>query len=305
MNINKKDKFAFIGVTTKSSSVVNIFHAWCDILEVNWELVHWDLPVDCHSNEYSRIASSFRSEEIIGGLVTTHKANLFINEWRNFDLLEPLSLILNEIGVVFKRDGELCGGVSDVKSGGVILKTLTDSQIWRDGNRHVYILGAGGAGLAALWNLIYFGIGNAKHISVVEPNPNRREIARQLSSYVKNYKVEVLPGNDGIANEYIDNSEIGSLIINASGLGKDRFGSPISSNFIFPERAIVWEFNYRGDLKFLKQAKDQENERKLIILDGFEYFACGWSVVMSRVAGKVWTHDVFREFLKVASAKNR
>jgi shikimate 5-dehydrogenase len=45
----------------------------------------------------------------------------------------------------------------------------------------------------------------------------------------------------------------------------------------------VWEFNYRGELVFLDQARAQEKERRLRIVDGWEYFIYGWTRVMAEV----------------------
>jgi shikimate 5-dehydrogenase len=73
------------------------------------------------------------------------------------------------------------------------------------------------------------------------------------------------------------------LVVNATGLGKDAPGSPVSDDAEFPVNAIVWEFNYRGDLLFLKQAKAQETERNLTIEDGWIYFVHGWTRVIADV----------------------
>ena len=42
-----------------------------------------------------------------------------------------------------------------------------------------------------------------------------------------------------------------SLVVNATGLGKDAPGSPITDNAQFPAKGIAWDFNYRGELAFL------------------------------------------------------
>ena len=52
-----------------------------------------------------------------------------------------------------------------------------------------------------------------------------------------------------------------SLVVNATGMGKDRPGSPVSAGARFPERGVVWEFNYRGPLDFWHQALAQQQER--------------------------------------------
>ena len=71
--------------------------------------------------------------------------------------------------------------------------------------------------------------------------------------------------------------------MNATGAGKDTPGSPITDAAIFPERGTVWEFNYRGELAFLQQARAQQAARRLQIADGWTYFLHGWTRVMADV----------------------
>jgi shikimate 5-dehydrogenase len=71
--------------------------------------------------------------------------------------------------------------------------------------------------------------------------------------------------------------------VNATGMGKDRPGSPISEAGVFPLEGLVWEFNYRGSLEFLDQAKRQQPSRRLRIEDGWRYFIYGWSQVIADV----------------------
>jgi shikimate 5-dehydrogenase len=74
-----------------------------------------------------------------------------------------------------------------------------------------------------------------------------------------------------------------SLVVNATGLGKDRPGSPLPAAARFPEHSVVWELNYRGPLEFLAQARAQEGERHLTVVDGWRYFIHGWSQVVADV----------------------
>jgi shikimate 5-dehydrogenase len=75
----------------------------------------------------------------------------------------------------------------------------------------------------------------------------------------------------------------GSLVVNATGLGKDRPGSPLPPAACLPRRSVVWELNYRGTLEFLAQAREQEAERDLTVVDGWRYFIHGWSQVIAEV----------------------
>src|SRR5205807_2449903 len=74
-----------------------------------------------------------------------------------------------------------------------------------------------------------------------------------------------------------------SLVINATGMGKDTPGSPITDAATFPDHAIAWELNYRGDLDFLYQAWAQREKRHVRVEDGWKYFIYGWTAVMEEV----------------------
>src|SRR5699024_10060055 len=74
-----------------------------------------------------------------------------------------------------------------------------------------------------------------------------------------------------------------SLIINATGLGKDRPGSPLTDEAVFPHNSIVWELNYRGELDFMHQALKQKDEEQLKVEDDWEYFIHGLKQVMAEV----------------------
>jgi shikimate 5-dehydrogenase len=90
------------------------------------------------------------------------------------------------------------------------------------------------------------------------------------------------------ADRLVDALPPGSMVVNATGLGKDAPGSPLTAAAMFPESGIAWEFNYRGDLVFLDQARHQQAERGLLIEDGWTYFVLGWS----QVVGDVFDVDV-------------
>jgi shikimate 5-dehydrogenase len=73
------------------------------------------------------------------------------------------------------------------------------------------------------------------------------------------------------------------MVVNATGLGKDAPGSPLTGGARFPEGGLVWEYNYRGELVFLDQARAQEKSRSLKVVDGWVYFIHGWTRVIAEV----------------------
>jgi len=81
----------------------------------------------------------------------------------------------------------------------------------------------------------------------------------------------------------VSNLNSGSLIINATGLGKDSPGSPLTDKAAVPMNGIVWDLNYRGDLIFLDQARAHESLRHLQIENGWTYFIYGWTQAIAEV----------------------
>ena len=73
------------------------------------------------------------------------------------------------------------------------------------------------------------------------------------------------------------------MVVNATGLGKDRSGSPLTDAAIFPRNGVAWEFNYRGNLVFLEQAKAAQARQPLRVVDGWIYFIHGWTSVIAEV----------------------
>ena len=71
--------------------------------------------------------------------------------------------------------------------------------------------------------------------------------------------------------------------MNATGLGKDAPGSPLTDACQFPEDSLVWEINYRGNLIFKDQAEAQMKEKRLHVEGGWTYFIHGWTQVISEV----------------------
>jgi shikimate 5-dehydrogenase len=74
-----------------------------------------------------------------------------------------------------------------------------------------------------------------------------------------------------------------SLVVNATGMGKDLPGSPLTGRAIFPEEGLAWELNYRGELDFMRQALAQSAARRLKVIDGWFYFLYGWAAITGYV----------------------
>jgi shikimate 5-dehydrogenase len=116
-----------------------------------------------------------------------------------------------------------------------------------------------------------------------------------------------------IAFEYIQNADParndiimasmseGSMVINATGMGKDTPGSPVTDDGLFPVNGVAWEFNYRGELDFMHQALAQRQARSLVVEDGWLYFLHGWTQVIAQVLHFDITDELFERLEAVAN----
>lgn len=295
--MSSRQRFLFLGVSTGESAVNRVFDAWCGALGVDWMLEGRDLPLASEGPDYRQFLEDLRDDSYVGALVTSHKARLYDSCWAEFDLLEPAAFSLGEVGLVRKQPAGLVAGVSDISSGGYILRSLVDRTAG-DTPSEALVIGAGGAGLAAAWNLSVESVGDFTTITIAERSSERVKIVRDVvSRWPARIKPAVVHVPDGPScSQLVQGLRPASLIVNASGVGKDLPGSPCSDDVQFPVGAFVWEFNYRGPLDFLRRAQSQAQRSQLVVEDGLLYFAAGWSFVLTRVAGIPWRPQLVKTF---------
>ena len=92
-----------------------------------------------------------------------------------------------------------------------------------------------------------------------------------------------------------------SLVINATGMGKDTPGSPITNAGLVPQHGVAGEFNDRGELDFLHQALAQTASRSLTVEDGWLYFVHGWTQVIAQVLHVDLTSELFNRLEAIAA----
>jgi len=278
----------FIGVTTGRSSIMKVFPRWAEVLGLDAVMVGIDLEIHAPPEEYRQVVEFIRSDPLsLGALVTTHKIDLLVAAREMFDELDPYARILGEVSSISKRDGRLSGHAKDPITSGLALEAFLADGWWRSTGAGALIFGAGGSSLAMSMYLTDPRHGENRPGKVVVTNRSKPRLAEMERIHDElDY---------GVACEYHhcptleDNDRVlagmppGSLVVNATGLGKDRPGSPITAAALFPENGLAWDFNYRGDLGFLAQARAQAQERNLTVEDGWIYFIHGWTQVIAEV----------------------
>jgi shikimate 5-dehydrogenase len=91
-------------------------------------------------------------------------------------------------------------------------------------------------------------------------------------------------------------------VVNATGMGKDLPGSPLTAAAVFPQDGVAWDLNYRGALDFLRQARAQAARRNLTVADGWEMFIAGWALVVEAVFAVDPFGPVYAELRAAAEA---
>lgn len=277
----------FVGVTTGSSSIMKVFPLWADILGLpTRRLIGHDLPMDADPAVYRAMVEQIRDDEHHrGALVTTHKMNVYAAASDLFDELDPFAVSCSEISSISKRGSKLIGRAKDPITVDLALNDFLPAGHFARTGAEVVILGAGGSGTALSWALAERADAPSL-VTVTARSQDKldhlREVHRQhgTAEDLIRYVVTETPED---ADALVAAAPAGSVIANATGLGKDRPGSPLTDAVEYPEHAWVWEFNYRGSLEFMHQALAQREVRSLQVVDGWRYFIHGWSQVVADV----------------------
>lgn len=281
--------FYFIGVTTGHSSSRRMFPAWMEALgrpEVVWQGI--DLAIHDDPANYRAVVEHIRRHPLaLGALVTTHKIDLLAACRDLFDDLGPYARITDEVSSIAKEDGRLVGRATDPVAGGLSLETILGVDYFAATGGEVLLLGAGGSAVALSLHLLQKPRpgDRPRRIVVVNRSAGRLErLAQMVAGFPTDIAFEFIQNADPARNDaLLAQMPPASLVVNATGMGKDTPGSPLTDAGIFPERAVAWELNYRGELDFLRQAHAQQGTRHLTVADGWEYFIHGWSQVISHV----------------------
>ena len=294
----------FIGVSTTQSFVHHIFSKWLQLVDKKGLLEGIDIKLDSEGKVYNDTVFRIKTvDNIVGGLITSHKVNIFKYAIELFSNIAEASQNLGEIGVIYKSGATLACDVQDTAAIEFVLNRLLPKQYWKN-NAHALILGAGGAGVALAYVLLNRKGDIPSRIIITEVSKARAaSVESILSKFDTEKRLQVISVKEREADVLVRNLPKGSLVVNATGMGKDRPGSPISSETEFPHEAIVWEFNYRGDLQFLQTAKEQEEARQLTVEDGWFYFVSAWAFALSKVFDFELDDDLLSAFEFVASTE--
>ncbi|MFC2253884.1 shikimate dehydrogenase [Labrys portucalensis] len=279
----------FIGVTTTKSSIMRVFPAWAEHLGLKDAVIKGiDFPLHADPAAYREAVAFIKADPLsLGALVTTHKIDLYKACRDLFDEVDDFALRMEETSCLSKRDGRLICHAKDPISSGLALDNFIPRGHFEWTGAELFSMGAGGSTIALTWHMVREARGADRPSRIVVSNrsqPRLDEIRRIHEEIGMPVPVDYVLAPHPTDNDAVTAAlKPGSVVINATGLGKDAPGSPLTDAVVFPERAIVWDLNYRGDLVFLDQARRQQAARHLQIEDGWTYFLHGWTQVIAEV----------------------
>ncbi|MCU6762783.1 shikimate 5-dehydrogenase [uncultured Roseburia sp.] len=296
----------FIGVTTTQSSIMRVFPEWAKALGLKDAVIKGiDFKPHSSPEEYREAVEFIKNDPLsLGALVTTHKIDLYHACKDQFEYLDSYAVSLGEISSISKKDGKLCGHAKDPISSGLALENFVPADYWKTYDGDVLLLGAGGSSLAMSMYLTQekFGDNVPGRIIIANRSVPRLESAKELLKDLNPAtKMEYIHNPSPADNDKtLASLKPHSLIVNATGLGKDAPGSPLTDDCQFPKDSLVWEINYRGNLVFKDQADAQKRDKRLHVEDGWIYFIHGWTQVISEVFHLPIEGEILNELSEIA-----
>ena len=300
--------FYFIGVTTGKSSINNVFPLWMKVLgRPEIVLEGMDCKIHDEPQVYREKVAQIKYDPLsLGALVTTHKIDLLTAAREMFDYLDPYARITDEVSSISKLGDRLEGHAKDPITAGASLDAIIDKGYFGRTHGEVLSFGAGGSAIATLLHLINKPDkeDRPERFTFVNRSQGRLDHAQEMVSGLKtDIRIEYVQNTDPAVNDRImEEFPPHSIVINATGMGKDTPGSPISWEGKFPINSIAWEFNYRGELDFMHQALAQVESREVKVEDGWIYFVHGWTQVVAQVLHFDLTPSLFAELNEAASS---
>jgi len=301
----------FIGVTTAQSSIMRVFPLWAKALGLQDAVIKGiDLEIHASPERYREVVGFIRSDKLsLGALVTTHKIDIYHAAKDMFGYLDPYARMFGELSSISKKDGRLEGYAKDPVSSALAMEAFIPKNHWRRHGGEVFIMGAGGSAIAISAALVRKRNQDNIPTKLIVSNRSRPRLT-EIERIIKQINPDI-PTEFHLAPEAIQNDQIlkkgkpFSLIINATGLGKDRMGSPLTDGCDYPPSSLVWELNYRGKLDFMHQALKQKMSKNLHIEDGWIYFIHGWTQVIAEVFHLEIGGKLFAEIEQIAERLRR
>ncbi len=299
--------FYFIGVTTGKSSIMEVFPRWMQAIDRPEVVIEGiDHKIHAEPGEYRRSVAQIKYDPLsLGALVTTHKIDLLTAAGDMFDELHDSAQLTGEVSSISKRDGKLWGHAKDPLTSGLSMDAFLGRDYFGRTGGHFLCFGAGGSGKAMALHLINKTdpADRPQRFVVVNRSLGRlEEMQNMVASLTTDIEFEFIQNaNPAVNDQIMARMPEGTIVVNATGMGKDTPGSPVTDAGLFPRHGIAWEINYRGELDFWHQAMGQATSRDVHVEDGWVYFLHGWTQVIAEVLHIAIDEPTFKRLADLAA----
>jgi len=306
----------FIGVTTGQSAIHRIFPAWAAVLGIDVDLEGRDLPLDATAGQYHALIDRMAATPgLVGAVVTSHKVRLLDAARDRFTTLDSAAAALGEASSIAVRADGLHAAATDPMAIRRALDEMLGPPAPGAPGMEGLVFGVGGSARAlALATLVDLpraepaAAGPAPRVRRLHAVARRPASAAEFATVLDRASIArdrfvihvqaTQAENEGLLAQMPG----GSLVVNATGLGKDAPGSPIGDRALFPRGGIAWDFNYRGTLEFERIAAAQRDRRGLQVHDGWRYFLHGWVAALAPFLPIPGDEATFARLAQVAEA---
>jgi shikimate 5-dehydrogenase len=311
----------FLGISTAGSLAHRTFPGWSEIFCPGAVMRGIDLPEGAGPARFRDLmAAMTASPRVLGAVVTSHKLRLFSACADLLDDAEPLVALTREINSVDTRTG-VRAFARDPQSLDIILDGIGGA----DGGggapaggcgpvpRAVLCIGAGGSAIALM---LAMRLDIAGTLAAGRPVLRAGRAARGPLTIVGRDQASLgniravrdrcgIPGEGvvlrlapdaGAVAGCVRSAAPGTVVCNATGLGKTSPGSPLPDLAAFPPGAVAWDFNLRGPLTFLSQAR----QAGVATEDGWDFFVAGWAAALAAITGTELTPDLLSRAVRSA-----
>ncbi len=287
---------------------MKLFSAWSAALGIEGASLRGvDLPLGGALDQHREAVLRLKQDSATrGALVTSHKLTVVRAAGDLIDHLTPEARFCGEVSALYKRGPALLGHACDPANCGRAMMHFLGQDWWQTHPQAgILSFGGGGATVALLMYLLTQARHRPRFVQVVEKRMDNLDHCKSVAERFcdSGMRLRFVHSSDAdVCDKLVAELPAYSLVVNATGMGKDVPGSPVSGKVAFPDNGAVWELNYRGERPFLYQARGQAALRNLIVEDGWQYFLYGWASVMSLVYDVPLTEARFAAFVRASAA---
>jgi shikimate dehydrogenase len=309
----------FLGISTAGSLAHRTFPGWSQLFCPGAVMRGIDLPEDAGPEAFRDLmAAMTASPGVLGAVVTSHKLRLFNACGDLLDDAEPLVALTHEINSVDTREG-VRAFARDPQSLDIILDGIgrPDGDGAGGGGgpapRPALCIGAGGSAIALMLAMrlditgtlaagrpvLRAGRAARGPLTIVGRDQasldNIRAVRDRCGIPGEGVALRLAPDAGAVAG-CVRSAAAGTVVCNATGLGKTSPGSPLPDLAAFPPGAVAWDFNLRGPLTFLSQAR----QAGVATEDGWDFFVAGWAAALAAITGTELTPDLLSRAVRSA-----